>query len=601
MSMSFKGAFGLLQKIGRSLMLPVSVLPAAGILLGVGSAKFTWMPPLVSSLMAQAGGAIFGSLPLLFALGVAIGLTGNDGVATLAAMVGFVVMVATMGVVAQVRGIETATVMGFPSLETGVFGGILIGFVAAALFNRYYRIELPPYLGFFSGKRFVPIVTAFAAIVTGVVLSFVWPPVGRVIDSFSHWAAYSQPTISVFIYAVVERLLIPFGLHHIWNVPFFFEIGSFTKPDGQVVHGDITRFLAGDPTAGILSGAYLFKMWGLPGAAIAMWHTARPENRKRVGGLMVSAALTSFLTGITEPIEFSFMFVAPALYALHALLAGLAQVAFRVLGVQYGTTFSHGFIDYVVLFSLATKPWLVWVVGPIWAFLYYGVFRAAIQAFDLRTPGREPEVAAAEVAGGAASSAVAPEHAFAHDLVLAFGGRGNIKALDACITRLRVGVNDMARVQQDRLKALGASGVMVVGDGIQAIFGTRSENLKTDMQKYLEVAGTEADGGAVVSSGAPVASSAPVGTPAEPVAVDVDVERRVREFVAALGGPTNVRTLAPVAQTRLRAVVADDARVDEAALRRAGAHGVVKAEEKTWHLLVGVGADRYAEAARRLT
>jgi PTS system glucose-specific IIC component len=596
MSTSMKGAFGLLQKIGRSLMLPVSVLPAAGILLGVGAAKFKWMPTVLSSLMEQAGGAIFGSLPLLFALGVAIGLTGNDGVATLAAMVGFVVLLATMGVVAEVRGIETAKVMGFTSLETGVFGGILIGFVAAALFNRFYRIELPPYLGFFSGKRFVPIVTAFAAIVLGIAMAFVWPPIGSVIDAFSHWAAYSRPALSVFVYAVVERLLIPFGLHHIWNVPFFFEIGSFTKPDGTEVHGDITRFLAGDPTAGILSGAYLFKMWGLPAAAIAMWHTARPENRKRVGGLMVSAALTSFLTGITEPIEFSFMFVAPPLYALHALLAGLAQVAFRVLGVQYGTTFSHGFIDHVVLFPLATRPWLIWVVGPVWALLYYGVFRWAIQAFDLKTPGREAEAAVTE---SSAAGAVPPEHAFARDLVLAFGGRRNIKALDACITRLRVGVHDMARVQQDRLKALGASGVMVVGDGIQAIFGTRSENLKTDMQKYLEVAGPEADGGPV-SAGLPAATPPAAAPPAATPVVDVDVEGRLTAFLEALGGRANVKALQPVAQTRLRALVADDAKVDEAALRRAGAHGVQRAEEGTWHVLVGVGADRYAEAARRL-
>jgi PTS system glucose-specific IIC component len=267
-----------------------------------------------------------------------------------------------------------------------------------------------------------------------------------------------------------------------------------------------------------------------------------------------------------------------------------------VLGVQYGTTFSHGFIDHVVLFPLATRPWLIWVVGPVWALLYYGVFRWAIQAFDLKTPGREAEAAVTE---SSAAGAVPPEHAFARDLVLAFGGRRNIKALDACITRLRVGVHDMARVQQDRLKALGASGVMVVGDGIQAIFGTRSENLKTDMQKYLEVAGPEADGGPV-SAGLPAATPPAAAPPAATPVVDVDVEGRLTAFLEALGGRANVKALQPVAQTRLRALVADDAKVDEAALRRAGAHGVQRAEEGTWHVLVGVGADRYAEAARRL-
>ena len=386
----WRAAFGWLQKIGKSLMLPVSVLPAAGILLGVGSAKFTWLPESVSSVMAQAGGAVFGNLPLIFAIGVALGLTGNDGVAALASVVGFAVMLATMGVMAPLVGYEPKQIMGIPSIETGVFGGILIGAVAAMLFNRYYRLQLPPYLGFFSGKRSVPIMTAFVAIVVGIVLSLVWPPIGNQINHFSHWAANGNPAAAFAIYGVVERSLIPFGLHHIWNVPFFFEVGTYLDPaTGTEIHGEIYRFTAGDRTAGHLAGGYLFKMWGLPAAAIAMWRAARPENRAKVGGIMISAALTSFLTGITEPIEFAFLFVAPVLYGIHALLAGVAYFVAVTLGIHHSTTFSHGLIDYVVLYPNSQRGWWLIPLGLVWAGVYYVLFTTLIHRMHLKTPGRE--------------------------------------------------------------------------------------------------------------------------------------------------------------------------------------------------------------------
>lgn len=588
-----KNAFAVLQKIGRALMLPVSVLPAAGILLGVGSANFGWMPPTVSALMAQAGGVVFSSLPLLFAMAVALGLANNDGVATVAAVVGFVVMLATMGVVAPLFGVEPKSIMGIPSIETGVFGGILIGGLAAWLFNRYYRIQLPPYLGFFAGKRFVPIVTAFAAIGFGLLLAFVWPPIGAQIQRFSHWAAYSNPQLAAFTYGVVERLLIPFGLHHIWNVPFFFEIGSFAKASGEVVHGDITRFFAGDPTAGILGGAYLFKMWGLPAAALAIWHTARPENRVKVGGIMLSAALTSFLTGITEPIEFSFLFVAPMLYGLHALLAGSAQLLFQILGAKLGFTFSHGFIDFVLYYTLDTRPWLVLLIGPAWAILYYGLFRWAIRRFDLPTPGREREPDVMAAAAGEAPAATE-----ADGLVAAFGGAENIAGLDACITRLRVTVRDAARVDAARLKALGATGVMSVGQSVQAIFGTRSENLKGQMEDVLRARGGRAAVAAPAGNRSPAA--VPSTTPCEADAPDgAALEERTRRFVSALGGAGNIRGAEAVAMTRLRVTVRDEARVDQAALRAAGAHGVMVADPGVVHVLVGIEAERYASALRR--
>ncbi|HEY0946888.1 MAG TPA: PTS transporter subunit EIIC, partial [Opitutaceae bacterium] len=336
----FTPSFSFFQKIGKSLMLPVAVLPVAGLLLGIGAANFGWMPELVSALMKQSGDVIFGNLPLIFAIGVALGFTENDGVSAIAATIGYAVMLATLGVMAGVWGIEAKPILGIPSMQTGVFGGILAGGLAAFMFNRYYRISLPTYLGFFAGKRFVPIVTAVSAIGLGVVLSLIWPPVQHGIDAFSHWAAISSPRTAATVYGFVERLLIPFGLHHIWNVPFFFEMGAYTDTTGKVVSGDINRFFAGDPTAGVLAGAFFFKMFGLPAAAVAMWRSARPENRAKVGGIMVSAALTSFLTGITEPIEFAFMFIAPALYVLHAALAASAQFIANTLGMHLGFTFS---------------------------------------------------------------------------------------------------------------------------------------------------------------------------------------------------------------------------------------------------------------------
>lgn len=491
--------FAILQKIGKSLMMPVAVLPVAGLLLGIGSANFSWIPTIISHLMAAGGGAVFGNLPILFAVGVALGLTENDGVAAIAAIVGYVILVATMGVIAPLLGAQTSMVMGMSTMDTGVFGGILSGILAAVLFNRYYRIELPSYLGFFAGKRFVPIVTGISAIILGTILAYIWSPIQAGIQTFSLWAAVGNPAIAVTVYGVVERLLLPFGLHHIWNVPFFFEMGSYTDAAGQVVHGDINRFFAGDPTAGILAGGFLPKMWGLPAAAIAIWHSAKPENRTKVGAMMVSAALTSFLTGITEPIEFSFMFVAPILYAIHAVLVGLAFYLMNIFGAHMGFTFSQGAIDFALFYVKDVKPWLVFILGPIYAIVYYTVFRVLISALNLKTPGREDaaeeeELDQAVVAAALASSGApvatqqtaTASNTMAQNLVEAFGGKANLTSLDACITRLRISVTDVSKVDQARLKTMGAAGVVVVGNNVQAIFGPRSENLKTDMQEYLK-------------------------------------------------------------------------------------------------------------------
>ncbi len=472
-----KSAFGTLQKIGRALMLPVAVLPVAGILLGVGSAGFSFIPDIISQVMAEAGGAVFGNLPIIFAIGAAIGLTENDGVSSVAAVVGYVVMLGTMGVMTHTLNIEPSSIMGIDSIDTGVFGGIIAGVLAAAMFNRFYKIKLPEYLGFFAGKRFVPIATGIVAIASGIVLSFIWPPVQDAIDRFSQWAVTENPVLAGFTYGVIERGLIPFGLHHIWNVPFQMEMGEFIDDAGNLYTGDIPRFFAGDPTAGFLAGGYLFKMFGLPAAAIAIWHCAKPKNKAKAGGIMVSAALTSVLTGITEPIEFSFLFVAPILYGIHAILAGLAFAITNYLDIKMAMSFSNGMIDYVLYFGIATKPiWLIYL-GGLYAIAYYIIFRIVITVMDLKTPGREEE-------SGSGKVVITDE--MVRRLVQAFGGKNNIKNLDACITRLRVTVHERESVNQDLIKELGATAVVVVGQNMQAIFGPQSDNIRTEMQEAMK-------------------------------------------------------------------------------------------------------------------
>ncbi|OGK09664.1 MAG: PTS glucose transporter subunit IIBC [Candidatus Riflebacteria bacterium GWC2_50_8] len=578
-----QSAFATLQKIGKSMMLPVSVLPVAGILLGVGSSKFSVIPQIVSKVMAQAGGAIFGNLPLICALGVCLGLTNNDGVAALAGLVGYAVMVATMGVMAVFYGYPTRSVMGMQSIDTGVLGGILVGLIAAWLFNRYYRVQLPPYLGFFSGKRLVPILTSFAAIGLGLVLSLVWPPVGSLIGRFSRWAASEDPATAFAIYGVVERALLPFGLHHIWNAPFFFEVGEYGVA-GEVIRGELHRFAAGDPTAGNMAGGYLFKMFGLPAGALAIWYTAKPEHKARIGGIMGSAALTSFLTGITEPIEFSFLFLAPLLYGVHAVMTAGAYYLCIVMGIKHGMTFSHGFIDYVLLFSKSTNGFGILYLGVLWAFLYFFVFRFVIVKFNLKTPGREdvPEVDVASVA----------ENEFSRQLVLAFGGKSNIVSLDACITRLRMELKDTKRANPERLKQLGAVGVVDVGTGLQAIFGTRSEILKTEMEEYLAVAGNEAEL-EVVSTAVPErATVAAAGFPTVPV--DPDARVRCEKWLIAIGGSENLLAVSACAETRLRLQLREPDWIDREELLSTGIKGVMVLEEGVVHLLTGLGAHQYA-------
>ncbi|HCW8495867.1 TPA: PTS transporter subunit IIABC [Staphylococcus aureus] len=498
-----KKLFGQLQRIGKALMLPVAILPAAGLLLAIGTAiqgeaLQHYLPFIqnggvqnVAKLMTAAGSIIFENLPMIFALGVAIGLAGGDGVAAIAAFVGYIIMNKTMGDFLQVTPKNVtdpasgyASILGIPTLQTGVFGGIIIGALAAWCYNKFYNINLPSYLGFFAGKRFVPIMMATTSFILAFPMALIWPTIQSGLNAFSTGLLDSNTGVAVFLFGFIKRLLIPFGLHHIFHAPFWFEFGSWKNAAGEIIHGDQRIFIeqireGAHLTAGkFMQGEFPVMMFGLPAAALAIYHTAKPENKKVVAGLMGSAALTSFLTGITEPLEFSFLFVAPLLFFIHAVLDGLSFLTLYLLDVHLGYTFSGGFIDYVLLGVLPNKTqwWLVIPVGLVYAVIYYFVFRFLIVKLKYKTPGREDKQSQAVTAS-------ATELPYA--VLEAMGGKANIKHLDACMTRLRVEVNDKSKVDVPGLKDLGASGVLEVGNNMQAIFGPKSDQIKHEMQQIM--------------------------------------------------------------------------------------------------------------------
>jgi PTS system N-acetylglucosamine-specific IIC component len=392
------GRFNLapIQKFGRSLMLPIASLPAAGLLLRLGQDDLLGKDGLgwnaVASVIGAAGGALFNALPLLFAVGVAIGMAKKaDGSTALAAVVGYLVfkgvgdaMSPLIGLPADDKGTQTL-------VNYGVLGGILVGLIASWLWQRYYRISLPPYLAFFGGRRFVPMITALATMILAVLMSFVYPAFRTGLTAVGEWVA-GNAIVGGFVFGTLNRLLIPLGLHHIPNNIVWFQIGDFTKADGSIVHGDLTRFFAHDPSAGIfMTGFFPIMMFALPAACLAIWQEAKPKNRLAVGGIMLSVALTSFLTGVTEPIEFSFMFIAWPLYIAHALLTGLSLAITNALGVHMGFSFSAGLFDYVLNWNIGTNPWLIIPIGLAFAVVYYFVFRFVIRRWNLKTPGREDE------------------------------------------------------------------------------------------------------------------------------------------------------------------------------------------------------------------
>ncbi|WP_225096232.1 PTS transporter subunit EIIC [Streptomyces sp. CoH27] len=390
------GLFQGLQKVGRSLQLPIAVLPAAGILLRLGQQDVhdkLHLPDKVTAVFATAGGAIFDNLPMLFCIGVAIGFAKKaDGSTALAALVGFLVYSNVLKAF-PVTEAKITTGADIPATynNPGVLGGILMGLLAAVLWQRYHRKKLVDWLGFFNGRRLVPIIMAFVGTLMGVFFGLVWKPIGEGISHAGEWIT-GLGAVGAGLFGLVNRALIPVGMHQFVNTVSWFQIGDYKNSAGQIVHGDLNRFFAGDPHAGMfMSGFFPIMMFGLPAAAIAIAHSARPERRKAVLGMMISLALTSFVTGVTEPIEFSFMFIAPVLYAIHAVLTALSMAVTWALGVHAGFTFSAGFIDYALNWNLATKPWLIIPIGLVFAAVYYVVFRFAITRFNLPTPGREPE------------------------------------------------------------------------------------------------------------------------------------------------------------------------------------------------------------------
>lgn len=480
-----------LQKLGKSLMLPVATMPAAAILQGfglidyekdlhLGSTVGGFLNQYVAPFLNAGAGAIFGNLALIFAIGVAIGFAG-DAVAALSALIAYMVLTKVLAVVPLQFSFINDDVV----LNMGVLGGIFAGAWAAFLYEKYHNVKMPDWLGFFAGKRFVPIITAASTMVLAVFIGMIWSPVQDVISDFGNWVV-GLGAIGAFIFGTANRLLIPIGLHHVINTIAWFQLGDFTTVAGEVVHGDLTRFFAGDKSAGMfMTGFFPIMMFALPGAALAFIHTAKPEKRKLVASIFIGSAIASFLTGITEPLEFSFMFVAPLLYVVHAVLTGLAGLIMYVLDVKLGFGFSAGLIDYLINMKLSTNAWILIPVGLAFFALYYVLFRFIIVKLNLKTPGREddredePEES---VAGGTriASSSRAVK------ILENIGGPSNIRTIDACITRLRLNVNDEQAVKDAALKQLGASGVMRLGQGaVQIVFGPQSEQIKDDIKKLL--------------------------------------------------------------------------------------------------------------------
>ena len=495
--------FAQLQRLGKSLMLPIAVLPAAGILLRLGQPDLLGRieVPVIGPFfkaMSAAGDALFTNLPLLFAVGVAIGFSRKaDGSTALSAVVGYLVVQAvfkTMSPIVLAGQVDKAGDQA--QINYSVFAGIIVGLLTAWLFDRYHTIVLPSYLGFFGGRRFVPIIVSLACLFLAFAMSYFYPIFDAGLTGLGEFIGGSG-AIGAFVYGFANRMLIPLGLHHIPNSYIWFLYGDYQTPSGDTVTGELTRFAAGDPTGGHLTaGFYPILMFGLPAAALAMIHAANKKQRKVAVGILSAAALTAFLTGITEPLEFAFMFVAFPLYVIHAVLTGLSLAIAFLLDIHLGFSFSAGLID-LLLYGTAPAakniPLLIGM-GVVFFVVYYLLFRFAITKFNMRTPGREPEAefeaeeqANLEVAaaGATTTTVTAPAQTKAEQLIAAFGGRDNLVNVDACITRLRMEVADKSKVDQARLKALGAAGVIEVGNSVQAVFGTQSEALKNDIRDAL--------------------------------------------------------------------------------------------------------------------
>ncbi len=541
-----------LQSLGRALMLPIAVLPAAGLLLRLGQPDLLDIP-----FMAAAGEAIFANLGLLFAAGVAVGLArDNNGASGLAGVVCFLIATkgaetllhvppeALKGMAGDAVGLATAAFKQKAIAKVSVPIGILSGVIGGQFYNRFSNVKLPEYLAFFGGRRFVPIIAGLAGLGLAGVVGFTYEGLDTAMDAASRGIVGSGE-LGLFIYGVLNRALIVTGLHHILNNIAWFIVGDFNGATG-----DLNRFFAGDPTAGaFMAGFFPVMMFGLPAACLAMYHAAPAHRRKAVGGMLASMALTTFLTGVTEPIEFSFMFLAPVLYAIHALLTGLSFVVMSLLDVKLGFGFSAGLFDYVLNFNKATHPWLLAPIGAVYFALYYGLFRWAIARFDLKTPGREAEVVPSE-------TTLAPTGRRGEDFVTALGGAANLVSVDACTTRLRLVLANPAAIDEAALKALGSRGMVRPSEkALQVVLGPIADQVAGEMRQSM------------TAQGAAATKAQNMVAPTQ----GVDLAR----WTPALGGSANIRQIELLAG-RILAELNDVAAVDEAALLALGARGIAR-------------------------
>lgn len=569
--------FTSIQALGRALMLPIAMLPVAGLLLRLGQ------PDLLNiAAIADAGNAVFANLPLLFAIGVSVGFAkDNNGASGLAGAVGYLILTAMLKSINK-------------DIDTGVFGGIMIGSVAGFLYNRYKDIKLPEFLAFFGGKRFIPIATGVLAVIMAELLGLIWPPIQNGLHGFSMWMSESGQ-IGLFIFGLFNRLLLITGLHHVLNSLFWFQLGDFTNAQGVVVHGDIARFMAGDPTAGYFqAGFFPIMMFGLPAMCLAMYTTAKTENRKMVAGLLLSMALTSFLTGITEPIEYSFVFLAPVLYLIHAILTGVSMALMEVLHVRLGFSFSAGAIDYGLFFKLGQNPLLMLPVGVVMFLLYWGLGVFFIRKFNLQTIGRESNeevVAKQNLANNLVDSDVVK-------FTKALGGANNLDNVDACTTRLRLNIKSVNVIDKSMLKALGAKGfVSPSSNTFQVILGPQAEIIASEIREYI------ANGGGINANDTLVdVVNDSVVTDSKVIENPVTNLKQIKleDFIKVVGDVNNIKSIKKVALTRVKITLHNMLELNEELAKKVGIIQITKISKDEIMCYVGDSAAELVEKTLQL-
>jgi PTS system N-acetylglucosamine-specific IIC component len=589
-----------LQRIGRSLLIPIAVMPVAAILMRLGAPDLLNIP-----FMAAAGSAIFDNLALLFATGIAIGMSDDHrGEAVLAAVVGLLVLVSATQALLTTPPPLGAGYSADDDLVTGlgnsVAMGIIAGLIAVWTYNRFRRVKLPSVLAFFSGRRLVPILTSFFVLAAALILAFLWPPIWTGLEFFNGiilgWGAYGTA-----VFGLLNRALLPFGLHHVLDTYFWFSVGQYTTAGGEVVTGDIPRFLSGDPTAGPYQvGFYPIMMFGLIGAALAIIISARKSQRAKILGLLGGAALISLITGITEPLEYSFLFAAPLLYGVHVLLTGASMLVTNLMGLRHGFGFSAGLIDYLVNFYLAERPIDLLIVGGVFFVVYFLLFYILIRVFNLKTPGREaaPEIRAMDMEEIMLGISDADDElaALAKGYIYGLGGVDNIVAVDTCATSLRLLVQDSGRVDDGHLKVLGAREVVKPSPtAVQVVVGVEAEFIANAIRDVLRAGGGLPAGVSGTIQPRPTLLSRSRAAASKPSTYqDPAIAAAANLMIKALGGAGNIVDAHETAMTRIRVVVEDPQRVDQEALRAAGISGIMEMGN-VFHLLLGMQARAYSE------